>query len=275
MIKDWQDKTVIVTGAATGIGCAVSHELASRGAIVYVTGLSIDECQLVVDSINQKNFIAHSAKLDVNDSAEFNQVIQSVKNTHGKLDVLINNAGILYVGEFFDMEESFVEKLIQTNVTAVTMGCLHAYRLMKEQGHGLVVNVASMGGFSPTPTMAVYAATKHALLGLTNSLALEAKQFGVDIKAVCFGLIGSELFNNAEMKHGDQETVFGMLPVKPLPPEDAAKSLIDQLRGNKRIVFAPFYARITWWIYRFFPSLLNSGGLDTIKKYREIISKGS
>ena len=70
---------------------------------------------------------------------------------------------------------------------------------MTQQGFGSIINVASMGGFTPTPSMAVYAATKHAILGLTNSLATEADVFGVNIRAVCFGLIKSELFNKAEM----------------------------------------------------------------------------
>jgi len=269
----WQGKSVLITGSATGIGCSTAKQLAEKGAVVYVTGLSEQDCEPVVRSIQEKGGKAYAAKLDVNNSDEFKNLIDRVCEEQGKLDVLINNAGILYVGEFYDMEVPFIEKLIQTNITAVTVGSLHAFQVMKKQGHGLIANVASMGGFSPTPTMAVYAATKHAVLGLTNSLALEAKEFGIEVKAVCFGLIQTELFRTAEMKKGDENTVFGMLPVKPMSPDEAAKHFVEKMPGKKRIIFAPFYARLTWWIYRLFPSLLDKGGLDTINSFRELTSE--
>jgi short-subunit dehydrogenase len=274
MIKDWLDKTVIITGAASGIGRAVSKELAGRGAIVYVTALTLSDCQAVVDEINASGSRAHPAQLDVNNWDEFQGVINDVKQRHGKLDVLINNAAVLYVGEFYDMDESFIDKLVHTNLTAVTIGCLYAYRLMKQQGHGLIINISSLGGFTPTPTMAAYAATKHALIGLTHSLATEADVFGVDVKTVCFGLVDSELFQHAQMKQGSDQTVHAMLPIKALPTDIAARRFVDQLASNRRIVFVPFYARLMWWVYRFFPSLLFKGAPDTMKKYRRLITLG-
>jgi len=275
MTESWQGKTVIITGAGSGIGRALSNELASRGAIVYVTALSLEECKPVVDEISKKGFHAFPAKLDVTNWQEFNSVIQSVTEQHGKLDVLINNAGRVFVGEFFDMTEHSIEELIHTNLTAVTIGCLYAYRAMKEQAHGTIINISSMGGFTPTPSMTVYAATKHALLGLTNSLATEADIYGVKIKAVCFGLIQSELFRKGEVKRGDEKTVQDMLPIKALPAEKAAKLFADQIQSNKRIIFLPFYARIMWWVYRFFPSILFKGAPDTMKRYRQLVEKNT
>ncbi len=272
MINNWQGKTVVVTGAATGIGRAVSAELASRGAIVYVTALSVAACQPVVDDISAQGQRVYAAKLDVNNSAEFQQVLNQVVAEHGRLDVLVNNAGILYVGEFYEMEEAFIESLVQTNLTAVTIGTLQAYRIMKEQGDGTILNVASMGGFSPTPTMAAYAATKHGVLGLTHSLAPEAETFGVDIKAVCFGLVGSELFSHARIGQGDEQTVYAMLPVKPLTPAEAAEQFINQVASRKTVLFVPGYARLMWWINRLFPAVLVKGARDTIRKYRELVS---
>lgn len=273
MIKDWQGKTAVVTGAATGIGRSLCEAIAAKGGIVYVTALTLDECQLVVDGIVDKGFIAHPAVLDVNDSEAFRQVLNKVKETHGCLDVLVNNAGMLYVGEFFDMDEAFIERLIQTNITAVSIGCLHAYRIMKQQRQGEIINIASMGGFSPTPSMAVYAATKHAVLGLTNSLACEAKAFGVDVRAACFGLITTQLFNKAEIKGGTAAKVTGLLPVKALSSDEAAGALLKQMATARKIFYIPFYSRLTWWLYRFAPGLLNNNALNIMKDYREMVSK--
>ena len=193
MIDGWLDKTVIVTGAASGIGRALCRELADQGAIVYVTALSLEECQPVIDEITEKGLRAYPAKLDVNDWEEFQQVIQHVRDRHGRLDALLNNAAILYVGEFYGMDEDYIDKLVRTNLTSVMVGTLYAYRMMKAQGHGLIVNISSMGGFTPTPAMVAYAASKHALIGLTNSLDSEASVFGVHIKAMCFGLVDGVL----------------------------------------------------------------------------------
>ena len=272
MIDNWLEKTVIVTGAASGIGRAISEELASRGAIVYVTALTLRDCQPVVDAIIDRGYRAHPAKLDVNNWDEFQRVIHAVRQRHGKLDVLINNAALLYVGEFYDMDEPFIDKLVKTNFTSVTIGCMYAYRLMKAQGHGLIVNISSMGGFTPTPTMVAYAATKHALIGLTHSLASEADVFGVEIKTVCFGLVDSELFQHALMKQGDEQTVHAIMPIKALPPATAAKRCVDQLAKKRRIVFVPFYARLAWWVYRFFPAILFNGAPTTMQRYRELVS---
>jgi short-subunit dehydrogenase len=273
MIKDWQDKTVVVTGAATGIGRALCEVMAARGAIVYVTALTLEECQPVVDAINAKSLVAHPAALDVNDGEAFQRLLVTVNEQHGSHDVLVNNAGILYVGEFFDMDEGFIERLIQTNITAVTLGCLHAYRIMKQQGRGEIINIASMGGFSPTPSMAVYAATKHAVLGLTNSLACEAKAFGVEVRAACFGLITTELFNKAEIKGGTADKVTGLLPVKALSSTDAASLLVKQIGTARGIFYIPFYSRLTWWLYRFAPALLKNNALNIMKDYRALVAK--
>jgi short-subunit dehydrogenase len=272
-MQDWKDKVVLITGAGTGIGRALSKELAGKGAVVYVTGLSVEECQPVVDEIAANGFNAFPAKLDVNQSEDWLAVLDQIKQLHGQLDVLVNNAGILYVGEFYDMDESYIEKLVHTNFTALSVGALHCFRIMKEQGHGLILNVSSMGGFSPTPTMAVYAATKHAVLGLTSALDLEGQAFGIRVRAVCFGLIGTEMIDNAEMKKGNASTILDMLPVKPVTPEEATASLVKQLAGNSRVLFVPFYARITWWIYRLFPFMLNRGGMDTINNFRDLMEK--
>ena len=269
--KDWKDKTVIVTGAATGVGKALCHEMASRGAIVYVTARSLEKCLPVVSEITALGFKAFPAQLEVGDSEAFKQVINTVRQEHGKLDVLINNAGILYVGEYADMEEDFMRKIIDVNITSVMLGSLFAYKVMKEQGSGLIVNVSSMAGYLPAPAMTAYSASKHALLGLTSSLAAEAEGSGVGVKAICLGLIESELLNKAEVKEGHGTVYLKLIPMKAMPADIAARKVVDKLTKKGLLILMPWYAKFYKHMQYFFPSMLYRGQVFTMKKYRELV----
>jgi short-subunit dehydrogenase len=272
-IKDWRDKTVIVTGAGTGVGKAMCHELASRGAIVYVTARSMDKCRPVADEIIAKGFKAIPEKLEVGNDDEFKHVVELVKEKHGKLDVLINNAAIVFVGEFYDMTEEQIHKLVHINLSGLLTGTLNAYRVMKQQGSGTIVNISSMGGYLPATSMAAYSATKHALIGLTRSLGAEATDLGVHIRAMSLGLVKSEMLNKAETKHGDGNIVYETVPIRPMDTEKAAKKLINGLAGNSMWIFVPWYAKLYWHIQRFLPGLVFKGAVATMRKYREAVKK--
>jgi len=272
-IKDWNDKTVVVTGAGTGVGKALCHELASRGAIVYVTARSLEKSQPVADEITEIGFTAFAEILEVSNADEFKRVIELVKEKHGKLDVLVNNAAIVFVGEYFDMEEDYIRKLVDVNLSSVMIGSLYAYRIMREQGFGTIVNVSSMAGFLPTTMMVAYSGSKHGLVGLTRSLRAEGRAFGVDVKVMCLGLVESEMLNKAETKSGDGNIVYETVPIKPMATGKAAKILVNGLRKKGMFVFVPWYAKLYYHIQRFLPAMVFKGAIQTMKKYREVAQK--
>lgn len=270
MSTAFQNKSIIVTGAGSGVGRALSLELASRGATVYVTALTLEEAEQVAQEIQTNGHTAIAVKVDVTMNDELKMIIAKVVAEQGQLDLMINNAGLLYCGEFFDMEEEFLDKLIQVNLTAVTIGSLYAYRQMIKQGHGQILNISSMGGFVPAATMAVYAGTKHGVLGFTNTLATEAKEFGIYVQAACMGNIESNLLENAEDVHAGVNKFGSILP-KPYPTVKAAKTIVDGIEKKKHPIFTPFYAALVWRLVRFFPGLLTKGSTDTMRKYRDLM----
>jgi short-subunit dehydrogenase len=272
-MNDWKDKIVIVTGAGTGVGEAMCHELASRGAIVYVTARSLEKCQPVADQINKKGFIAYAEPLEVGNFEEFKFVLEKVKATHGKIDVVINNAAIVFVGEYYDMDEKYIEKLVHVNLTSVMVGTLYAYRLMKSQGFGTIVNVSSMGGYLPTAMMVGYSATKHGVIGLTRSLAAEGKEFGVHIKVMCLGLVQSEMLNKANAKKGDGNVLYETVPIKPMPTAKAAKILVNGIHKKGMIIFVPWYAKLYYHLQGILPGIIFKGAVHTMSKYREVMLK--
>jgi len=271
-IKDWNGKTVIITGAGTGVGKVMCHELASRGAIVYVTARSMEKSRPVADEITTKGFTAFAEKLEVSDETEFKRVVELVKEKHGKLDVLINNAAIVFVGEFYEMEEAYIRKLVDVNLSSVLIGTMYAYRIMKEQGSGTIVNVSSMAGVLPTAIMVAYSASKHGIIGLSRSLRAEGRAFGVDVKAMVLGFVQSEMLNKAEAPVGDGNVLYETVPIKPMATDKAVKVLINGLRKKKMFVFVPWYAKFYYTLQRFIPGMVFKGAVDTMKKYRVVIA---
>lgn len=268
MSKNFQNKSVLITGAATGIGRALSHELANRGATVYVTALTKKEAQIVVDEITSSNGKAIAAKLDVGKFKDIEKMINLVVSEQGQLDLMINNAGVAYVGESFDMQVDTIGKLAHINFTAVNMGAVLAYTQMKKQGFGHILNTASMGGFLPTPGMAVYAATKHGVVGLTTSLAAEGRDFNIVVKASCPGFIKSELMNKSGNVSNNMSEYLDLLP-EPIDASIAAKTIINGLGKKPVLIFTPYYAKISYFLNRFIPGFLARGGDDILNKYRK------
>ena len=266
-MSEWQGKSALVTGAGTGIGRAVGKELAARGALVYISALTEDEAQEVVDEITANGHRAAALALDVTDDAAYLAAIERVVAEQGAIDVLVNNAGLLYVGEFHDMDEAFLRKLIEVNHTAVAIGTLYGYRAMKKQGHGLIVNVASQGGLLPVGTMAAYSGTKHAVVGLTASVAGEAEAFGVEFRTVCPGNIESDMLAKATTRGTNAEAVLDVLPKK-MPVGEAARVIVDGFSKRSRKIILPWYVKPLWWLNRLWPEFGHKGVVHSIEQFR-------
>lgn len=263
----WIGKTAIVTGAGTGIGRAVSKELARRGGTVYVTAPTIEEAQVVVEQIVAEGGSGIAAKVDVTRHDDVQGIIDRVVAEQGQLDLMMNNAGLIYVGEYLEMDEAYIEKLVQVNVTAVMIGTLYAYRQMQQQGSGLIANVASQGGLLPVGTMAAYSATKHAVVGLSESVAGEAAAHGVKVKTVCPGNVASELLGKAKTRGIDADGVLAMLP-RGMQADVAATIIVDGLAGNKPKIVFPWYARLLSLVVRLWPGFGRFSAAKTMEQFR-------
>lgn len=264
---EWQGKSALITGAGSGIGRAVGRELARRGVLVYISALTLAEAAAVAAEIEAEGNRAVALALDVTDDAAYNAAIQRVVAEQGAIDILMNNAGLLYVGEFLDMDEAFLRQLIAVNHTAVAIGTLYGYRAMKEQGHGLIVNVASQGGLMPVGTMAAYAGTKHAVVGLTASVAGEAEAFGVEFRTVCPGNIASDLLARATTRGTNAGGVLDALPAA-TPTDEAAVVIVDGFAKRSRSIIFPWYAKLLWWAQRLWPGFGHLGVVKSMERFR-------
>lgn len=201
--KSVANKVVAVTGGARGIGLAIAAALHGSGAKVAVG--DIDDT--TVKEAGDRLGLAVSRKLDVTDRASFTAFLDTVENDLGPLDVVINNAGVIAVGPGVDESDDVTHQLLDVNVFGVILGTKLAAQRMLPRRSGHVINIASLGGVLPTEGIATYCATKHAVLGYTDTVRMENRGSGVHFSSIMPTLTNTEMtlgighakgFKNAE-----------------------------------------------------------------------------
>lgn len=254
--------SAIVTGAASGIGRALVARLLSRGTAVY----AVDR-----DAAGLESLAADSSGLltaivaDVADRAALTDLVDRVVAEQGRLDLMFNNAGIVVGGDFSDMTEAAWRKIVDVNFWGVVNGTQVAYARMREQGGGHIVNTASSAGVMPVARSAAYAATKHAVVGLSTSLRAEAAEHGVRVSVVLPGVVDTRIFDSAVNVGGyNYRASVDRLPFAKLTPVTAADAILQGVAKNKQFITFPAYNRILIALNRIMPDvmspIINRGG---------------
>ena len=196
-MSEFQGKTVLITGAANGIGRGAALTFADKGATVIVTDLDDDKGNALVSEIEAAGGKARYLHQDVTSEDTWVSVLSTVKSEFGKLDVLINNAGIGMSGPVHEMELSTWQKMMSVNVDGTFLGVKHALPLMRGNGGGNIINVSSVAGIKATADFAGYCATKAAVRSFTKSVALEcaALKDGVRVNSVHPGIVDTAIWD--------------------------------------------------------------------------------
>jgi len=250
----FQQKTVLVTGGAAGIGRAVCEAFAAQGAYVYAADINEDG----VKAVAAKSAGAITPlRMDVSQQGDFQQAIVQIVADHGQLDILVNNAGIAVAGAFSDTSMDEIEKIMNINLWSVLYGSKLAYTQMLKQGHGHLVNVSSSGGMMPVPNQTMYSAIKHAVLGFSHSLREEAALKGIKVSTVIPGMVQSDLWDNAvNIKDYNMKKNMQSTGLKPISAQDAAKAILAGISANDRSIVFPAITKIIVRLYQLMPNLL-------------------
>ncbi len=187
------ERVAIVTGATRGIGYALTEALLRDGMTVYAVGVDAARVADVAARLGHPRLRARRA--DVADLTAWDGLFREVLETHGRVDWVVNNAGILGGGELADMDDARLQRLVGVNLWGVIHGSRLAASILRRQRHGKILNVASMAGVLPVPFSAVYTATKHAVYGFSLALREELAPHGVAVHVVCPDLVDTTIFD--------------------------------------------------------------------------------
>lgn len=249
-----QGQSAVVTGAASGIGKALALALLQQGATVFAADRDEAGLQALLTEANGQ---LHTRKLDVTDEQAVQTLLQDAVKTHGTLDLLFNNAGIVVSGHFEDMTPVVWQKIIDINLWGVIHGTQHGYRIMQQQGHGHIINTASTAGITPVAGSIPYAATKHAVVGLSTSLREEARKHNIRVSVVIPGLVDTGIFASATtVNQYDYLGQIRRVPLRKISPEQAATAIVQGVMRNKAFIVFPAYNRWLVMLYRLMPSII-------------------
>eukprot|EP01103_Thecamoeba_quadrilineata_P015388 TRINITY_DN484_c0_g1_i1.p1 TRINITY_DN484_c0_g1~~TRINITY_DN484_c0_g1_i1.p1 ORF type:complete len:246 (-),score=43.87 TRINITY_DN484_c0_g1_i1:17-754(-) len=176
-----QGKVVLITGASSGIGESTAEELAKRGAKVILGARRTDRLEALVDKIKTSGGTAHFRSLDVTKRTDVVAFVEYALQTHGRIDVFINNAGVMPLSHLSETKVEEWDQMIDVNIRGVLHGIAAALPLFKKQGSGHFINVSSVAGHMVAPTSSVYSATKHAVNAISEGLRLENNDIRVTI----------------------------------------------------------------------------------------------
>ena len=220
MDKSLEGRVALVTGAAGVIGAATAALLAERGATVV--------CVIRRSVADIPDFVAQVLQADVTQENEVQGVVAATLRQHGRIDIFVNNAGVEGPQvALADYAAADFMRVMQVNVLGVFLGLKHVMPVMIDQGSGSIINMASIAGVIGAPRMGGYIASKHAVLGLTRTAALEAAPFGVRVNALLPGFIESRMLSDIAVRlGGDPEGLASRVPAGRLgQPEEVAQAV--------------------------------------------------
>jgi 3-oxoacyl-[acyl-carrier protein] reductase len=225
-------RVAIVTGGATGIGLAISLQLAKDGFIVVVNyHASKDAANSLVSTIQSLGGEALAVQANLSQVSEAEKLIQTTLQTFQRLDVLVNNAGITDDTLMLRMSEDQFDRVIETNLKGVWATCKYALKPLMQNGQGRIINIASVAGMIGNAGQANYAAAKAGVIGLSKTLAREMASRNITVNVVAPGFIETRM--TAGLSPTIKESALGIIPLKRFgQPEDIAY-MVSFLASNK------------------------------------------
>lgn len=250
----------LITGGASGIGRALGEELALRGVEVVLADRQLDLAEEVAAGIRKSGGRATAAALDVRSFSAFEALAKETVKRTGSIDYLFNNAGIGVGGEMSDYVLEDWDDVIDINLRGVAHGIQAVYPIMIAQKSGHIVNTASMAGLVAAPEGS-YSATKHAVVGLSKALRIEAKRHGVRVSVLCPGAIRTPILTGGKFGRiripgaTDAKILAQWERMRPMEPREMARQALRAIDQDRAIIVIPRWWKALWYLERISPTL--------------------
>ena len=221
-----ENKVVVITGSASGIGFEIGKTFAENGSKVVLTDLNDEGVKKAAEELKGLGYEAIGLKADVTSEEDIKNMIETAKKEYGRVDVLINNAGLQHVSPIEEFPTDKFELMIKIMLTAPFIATKHVMPIMKEQGFGRIINISSINGLIGFAGKAAYNSAKHGVIGLTKVAALESAAEGVTVNALCPGYVDTPLVRgqledlaktrNVSLDKVLEEVIYPLVPQKRL-----------------------------------------------------------
>lgn len=259
------EKTAIITGGASGIGLALGVALVQRGWHVVLADIDDEKGHAAAAELTRRGpGSAAAAGLDVRDAGAVAALVTETHAEQGGLDLMVNNAGVVIIGEPDELSLEHWDRAIDVNLKGVIHGCQSAYPLMKAQGHGTILNTSSLAGLFPqTGDNVLYGTTKSAVVALSLALRAAGAEYGVHVSVLCPGPTDTPILDSACPKDlpipastrraltPRQVSAKSGWPIH--PPEKLAEATLAGLAKNRPILIIPAQFRRSWLLARLLP----------------------
>lgn len=267
----FRSRVVLITGGSRGLGLVLARELVLEGAQLAICARDMDELERARIDLEGRGAQVLALPCDVTDREQVDEMVRSVHDRFGRIDVLINNAGVIEVGPMEVMTVEDYEEAMKSHFYAPLYTVLAVLPEMRRRGEGRIVNISSIGGKISVPHLLPYSASKFALVGFSEGLRAELAKDGIVVTTVCPGLMRTGSPRNATFKgqHHAEYAWFSIsdaLPVTSMSAQRAARQIISAVkRGDAEIVLS-IQAKIAALFHGVFPGLTADllGAINTL-----------
>ncbi len=269
-------KVALITGGASGIGKALAHNLARRGYVVALADRQHEAAAEVAEEVRGRGGRAEVYELDVRDRAAFADVARRLKQEQGSIDMLFNNAGIGVGAPVAEHTSDDWDHVLDVNLRGVVHGIEAVYPIMIEQGSGHIVNPPSVAGLLAIPGEGSYAASKHAVVGLSKTLRIEAAEHGVRVSVFCPGPIRTPIltggkFGRIEIAGLSKDDLAALWErLRPMNPDTFAEKSLRKVFANEFVIIEPSWWKLAWYVERIAPNF----GLWLSSRFFDRITRG-
>lgn len=235
---DLSGRVAIVTGGSKGLGSGMAYAMAEQGADIVIVSRNQAEGELVAAKIRGMGRKSMALSVDVQDISSINQMVETVTKEFGRIDILINNAGVGITKFALEVTEEEWDKVVGTNLKGVFFCAQAVARVMKEQKYGKIINISSLAGLKGSNAMAPYCASKAGIINLTRALAKEWARYHINVNAIAPGYIKTALNEEELSNESFRNKLFSALPIQRLGE-------LDDLAGTVVLLASEASAYIT------------------------------
>jgi len=240
-MRELRDRVVVITGAAGGIGRALALAFARRGSVLALVDLDLERLESVREAVTALGARASIHAANVGDREALERVRDEVLAEQGRVDLLINNAGVTIYALFEDTKPAEIEKIVAVNFMGVVNGCQVFLPSLRSAGQAHIVNVASMAGFAGMPLQTLYCATKFAVRGFSEALRSELGSVGIGVTCVMPGTTSSGILASASSRDPEvTRALSGLLVRYGGSPDKLARRIVRGIRWNRAEVRGQF-----------------------------------